>query len=938
MLASRRVVSDRQIEFRVLGPLEVLARGEPVPLPAAKPRALLALLLLRANEIVSADTLIERLWGGRAPATAANTLQVYVSQLRKALAAAGDDLLVTRAPGYLLRVTPDALDLARFERLATEGRVALEEDRFAEASALLRAALELWRGEPLSDLTLEEVAPPEIAWLDELRLIALENRVDADLALRRHAELVHELEALVARHPLRERPRAQLMLALYRSGRQAEALEEYRRARQTLDDELGLEPGAELQRLERAILTHDPALAAPPHARPRTSPLPRPATSLVGREHELGEACALLQRDDVGLLTMTGPGGIGKTRLALEVAAQLADAFEDGAAFVPLEPFSEASLVAPAISQALGVTRGGRTPGEALEEHVRERSLLLVLDNFEQVVAASPLLATLLAVAPRLKVLVTSRALLRLSGEHEFPVPPLAEAPSIALFEQRARAVRRGFVLDGNRQVVAELCARLDRLPLAIELAAARCKLLSPQAMLERLTSRLDVLGAGPRDAPVRHQTLRTTIEWSHDLLDEAERRLFARTAVFAGGFTLAAVENVCGKGEDVLDGLASLIDKSLLRRDAGEDDRFDMFETIRAYARERLAANGEEKALQQRHAAFYLALAEEAEPELESLGQAAWLNRLELEHGNLRSALAFLLETGQGEAALRLGAALRRFWEVHGHLAEGRRFLEAALEQSEEAPLLARVKALNGAGMLVGEQGDFVSARRFFEQSLELARRLGDEARIGAALANLGNLALFQQDFGEARALYEEAAELWRRVGQTRRLAVSLENLGCVALGENDVEGAVALLEEARGLAREAGALRVLGAASRTLARALLLRPELERAAAVLDEALSLAQELGDRHALAECLEAAAALAAAQKDLSAAARLVGAADALRSSFGALRRPDEHAWYERLLGPLADRFAPEVTRGGAEPLDDALALAQRAIRAACVRP
>jgi DNA-binding SARP family transcriptional activator len=404
-------VKKHAFEFLILGPLEVRVGGKPVALKGAKQRALLAALLLRANNVVPTEALAEDVWGEKTPATVANTVQVYVSQLRKVLP---DGVLVTQPPGYRLILEPSQLDAARFEQLASEGRDELGAGRIDAAAARLGAALALWRGEPLADFAYEPFAQNEIRRLEELRLSVLEDRVEADLAAGRGAELVPELETLVAEHPLRERLRRQLMLALYRSGRQAEALEEYQRARAVLVDELGLDPSPELQQLEQAILTQDESLAAPAVAGPqpvRRADLPVPATPLVGRERELDAACELLGGDDVRLLTFTGPGGMGKTRLALEVARRLAER-EQGVVFVGLANVNDPALVAPTIAQALGAGEAGAAVEDALAEALRERPPLLVLDNFEQLLDAAPLLARLLAGSAELKLLVTSRAVL----------------------------------------------------------------------------------------------------------------------------------------------------------------------------------------------------------------------------------------------------------------------------------------------------------------------------------------------------------------------------------------------------------------------------------------------------------------------------------------------------------------------------------------------
>jgi predicted ATPase/DNA-binding SARP family transcriptional activator len=914
-------------EFRILGSLEIGDDGGSLPLRGGKHRTLLAVLLLHANETLSADTIIDRLWGERPPERAANALQVYVSQLRKLLP---PDTLVTQLPGYALRIDPEQLDLSRFERLAGEGRAALDEGDPQRAAKRLREALELWRGQPLADVAFEPFAQGEVVRLEELRLATLEDRIDADLGLGRHATLVGELESLVQQHPARERLRAQLMLALYRSGRQAEALEEYRNARKALVEELGIEPGPTLQALEKAILVQDPSLDSAPAARsPGLDQLPVPPTPLVGREQELEAALELVRRDDVRLVTFTGPGGIGKTRLALEVARKLASEFGDGARFVALAPISDPLLVAPTIAEALGL------PSEGLEGELAGRELLLLLDSFEQVLAAAPVLTSLLGASPGLMILVASRAVLRLSGEHEFQVPALAPEASATLFVQRAEAVKQDFDLGPEEGgAVAEICARLDGLPLAIELAAARSKLLSPGAMLGRLGSRLELLTGGARDAPARQQTLRTTIDWSYDLLDEPEQRLFARLAVFVGGCTLESAEAVCGDlGSSVLDGLASLVDKSLLRESSRREGRFIMLDTVHEYALERLATGGEQEELARRHMLHFLELAEQSAEQLTGANQAPWMRRLTSEHDNLRAAIAFTLEHGEGELGLRFGMTVWRFWEFQGHFAERGRTLEALLaEPSAAKPSLERARVLNGAGVLAAERGELEAARGFFEESRRLAQQLGDENRAASALMNLGNLALFQGDLERARSLYEESTPVFRRTGDHERLAVALEDLGLVAHLQGDLERAEASLRESIETARTSSNIHSVSSASRELARVRLVQGANAEAAQLLAESLALVRAAEEPPALADCLESFAGLAVAGGAAGDAAVLFGAAQALRDSVASRRQPDQRPWYDHHVGQTRaklgeEQFDTSFGRGRALPVEEAVELA-----------
>jgi predicted ATPase/class 3 adenylate cyclase len=709
--------------------------------------------------------------------------------------------------------------------------------------------------------------------------------------------------------------------------------------------------------------------------------LPTQLTRLIGREREVAQVCSWLRSPEVRLLTLSGPGGSGKTRLALQAAAELLDDFLDGVFFVDLAPISDPDLVAGAIAQAFGIREAaGRSLLDRLNDYLLEKHILLLLDNFEQVSPAAPAIADLLAAAPRLKVLVTSRAVLHLYGEREFAVPPL-ETPehgrlpapdrltqyeAVRLFVERARAVTADFVItNANAPAVAEICERLDGLPLAIELAAARLKLLAPQALLERLERRLPLLTGGAQNLPARQQTLRRTIDWSYHLLDVGEQTLFRRLGVFVGGCSLEAVEVVCSATQgipgdiwtDTLDGLTALVDKSLLRQEAGTDGapRFMMLETIREYALERLVASGEEAALRQQHAQYYLALAERAEPLLHGAEQRRWLNRLEVEHDNLRAVLVWNAVTVDGIAVgMRLASALGYFWTFGGYLTEGREHLARILAQSESiAPTAARVRALYWAGHLAGAQGDFDLASTLLTESRTLSQEIGYEQGLAYAVQGLGFVAWLRGDYLGARAQRVESLRLFRELGERWAIAQALRFLASSENSLADYERAVALLEESLPLFRELGdqvnyghvlldrgyAARLQGDNARAAAcyaESLALFRNLGyvwgiaavqlasgylaqaqgaalQAAACFAESLVRYREIGHREGISLCLAGSAGAAGSLGQPLRAARLFGAAEGLRAliGMGAIEQPIERAAYEESVVSVRAQLDPE---------------------------
>jgi predicted ATPase/DNA-binding SARP family transcriptional activator len=839
------------LQLRVLGPLDVVSDdGALLPLPA-KERRLLAALAADRGQTRSVDALIDALWQDAPPRTAAKALQLYVSRLRSALQ---DGVRIrTDGCGYALELDEHVLDASQFERLLTEaGSVSREGNRLLAASLLARA-LALWRGNAFGELAYEDFARAEAERLEELRLLAFEEHSEVLLRLGRHEPVLAQLRELAVAHPLRERMQEQLMLALYRCGRQTEALDLYTAFRLRLRDQLGLEPGPQLRRLQQRILAHDPGLTAPADSEQRAVSLPSPPSSLLGRERELHELDDLLHRRQARLLVLTGAGGSGKTRLALEFAHRNAGSFANGVVFVQLAPLRDPRLVPAAILSALGLREQPGGPLETLATALRARELLLVLDNAEHLRAAAPSYAELLARLPRLSLLVTSRTVLHLSGEHVYPVEPLAEEAAIDLFAERARAANARFALTTeNRPVIAQICAALDGLPLAIELAAARARVFSPQALLRRLDQPLRLLTGGARDLHERQRTVRATIDWSYQLLSKDEKTLFAYLAVFAGGCRLDAAEAVvgrdAGKGIDVVDGLASLVEQSLLqqRSDADGEPRFWMLETIHEYAAERLERRSEADTARDRHAQHFLALAEQAEPHLRGLNPRPWIDRLAPEQDNLRAALDRLHASGQTDAQLRLAGALAHFWNLHGAAAEGRQRLKAALD-ADTRPNLARANALIDAAYLEHAGGDPEVMKEHTEEALALSRQLGDAWCTARANFILGGLAFdVERDLPRAQRIFEECFERFQQLGDDYLALCALNTLAFVHELRGDRKRGRALREDALRRARAKHTERGEAATLGVLAKHAIDDGRIEDALAMLKQSTPIKRDEG--------------------------------------------------------------------------------------------
>ncbi|MFD1543232.1 BTAD domain-containing putative transcriptional regulator [Nonomuraea guangzhouensis] len=813
--------------------------GRPVEIPGTRVRALLARLALEPGRVVAIDVLTAAIWGDEPPAGSANALQSLVSRSRRLL---GATAIESRPPGYRLAIEPDDVDVTRFERLTAAGSL-----------AALRAAESLWRGPALADLADLPFAAPAGVRLAELRLSATEERLELELA--EGTDVLGELRPLAAAHPLRERLQGLLMRALYAAGRQADALDAYERTRRTLSDELGVDPSAELAELHLAILRHDPRHQS--RSQTRRTNLRAQVTSFVGREQELAQLAKALEAGR--LVTVVGPGGAGKTRLAAEVADRAAELAPDGVWLVELAAVTEPLDVAHAVLTAIGARDAGRfesegaaahrDPAGRLAEALEGRRVLLVLDNCEHVVSAVAVLADrLLGACPDLRILATSRESLAIGGESLYPIPPLEwpavtvddprTYPAVRLFIERAVSVRPGFVPDeGGLATVIEICARLDGMPLAIELAAARMRALSVEQIAAKLDDRFRLLTSGSRTALPRHRTLQAVVDWSWDLLSVRERDLAMLLAAFPGGATLDALEAVSGpEAADVLDALTALVDKSLVEL-SGE--RYRMQETVRSYGMARLIEAGQDRAVRDRHARHFLRLAETADAELRAADQLGWMARLRAEDDNLLAALRFAAEAGDAELGVRLLAALWWFWYLQGRNIEGMHWARGILDLPGEVPDAQRPVRLVLEGFAHHGLGAVEAARQAVDTGIELRDRLGGELS-GRVLLLFAPVWL-GDPAGAARA----AERMLPRITGWER-ATTLLMLSIMAESEGDITRAFTLLGEARQGLLALGERWALSSALRMLAEHQARQGDLAASIEARLEALRLAGELG--------------------------------------------------------------------------------------------
>lgn len=887
--AERRVA----LRVRLLGGFEVAVGDRVIPdftWRTQKARNLFKILCLAPDHQLHREQIIDFLWPELAPEAAAGNLRSTLHAVRRALeperASGAESSLTLRRD--VLRLDPAdglAVDVEAFAAAAAEAHRLQRSDTF-------RTAVERYTGDLLPGDRYEDWAAAPRESLRETWLGLLLSLAHLHESRGEYAPGIAALERAVAADVTHEDAHVGLMRLYAQSTRHGQALRQYERLREALARELDVEPSAASQRLHAEIAAGSfpqanilsPSTAEMQPA-PRQHNLPAPLTSFIGRRREIGEVDRLLRT--TRLMTLTGVGGAGKSRLAIELARELVDEYPDGAWLAELAPLADPALAPAAVAAAVGVReQPGHTLTETIVDALQTRSLLLVLDNCEHLIdACAGLVETLLMACPELRILATSREALRVPGEVNWRVPPLSLPPpqpdappghardpehmlkneAIALFVDRVRWVRPGFVLtDGNASAVAQICRRLDGLPLALELAAARASVLAPEQLATRLDNALGLLSGGSRTATSRQQTLRATLDWSYALLDERERTLFRRLAVFAGGWSLEMVEAICaGQGEgnqagvegaEVLAVLANLVDKSLVQVEeapAGASGvRYRLLETVRQHAVEQLSASGELKRLRNQHGDYYMALAEEAEPWLTGPDQSVWIGRLEREHDNLRAALSWSSESGEIEREARMCVALLRLWDFLGYYIEGERWIADALARGDgnTTPLLLRARLLQSAALLAWRQGDPARSGELSRKSLPLFQEAGDQHYLAGTFHNLGTVAELQGNYAEASHHYEEALRLREEVGDTPGVARSLHNLGNLAREQGELDGATTLYERELALQREIGSRLGIALALSGLGVVALDKGDYALSVEVSMESHNLYQELGSK------------------------------------------------------------------------------------------